>query len=353
MKNFSVIELKKLLSLYSQLYVGKTLCIICNKKQTESKHAVGTFDYETEYLSDGEFEQVVNLFSCLELNTEYFLDEDSFINYYYKLPLEKRHNIIVYNAAQSGTGAGRKSLIPAFCNMHNIICTGSDAYVVSLCRHKYHVNKLLSSLGIRVPETFLYKDGWLMNRCPAINTKIILKPIYESASIGIDDSSVMKYSNSCDEIISKKVKELNEPFIAQQFIDGYEVEFPTIVIKNKIIPLTPVGLSLNGTTKMNGEILNYKRIYEDNYRFFDFDKINGIDLCETTKNTVKSLNMQGLCRVDFRVDNDDRFYVTDVSTNPHFVRHSSVHNAFKYLNLTEDFIAKSIITSAVVKFNDD
>lgn len=353
MKNCNVQEFENILTKYSTVYANKTLCIICNKKQSEVQCTVGTFDYATEYLSDGEFEQVANLFSKLELDTEYFLDEDAFIKYYYKLPFEKRQNIIVYNAAQSGTGAGRKSLIPAFCNMHNIICTGSNAYVVSLCRHKYHVNKLLASLGIRVPETFLYNDGWLMNKRPETNSKIILKPIYESASIGIDNSSVMKYSYSCDKIISKKVKEFNEPFIAQQFIEGYEVEFPTVVIKDKIIPLTPVGLSINGHNKMDGEILNYKRIYDDSYEFFNFNEINDADLYETTKNTVKILNMQGLCRVDFRVDNANRFYVTDVSTNPHFVRHSSVHNAFKYLNLNEDYIAKSIITAAAVKFGND
>ena len=37
--------------------------------------------------------------------------------------------LIVMNSSQKGTHIGRKSLVPAFCGLHNIKFTGSNAYV--------------------------------------------------------------------------------------------------------------------------------------------------------------------------------------------------------------------------------
>lgn len=345
-------EIEKLNMLFNK-HMSKldnyTLCIICNKKQDNTTTTLGQYNYDTEYLSENEFEQIVNLFSQIKINTEYFLNEDEFINFYFKIPQYRQKKLIVYNAAQSGTGAGRKSLIPAFCNLHNIICTGSDAYVVSLCRHKYHVNKILASAGIAVPQTYLYSDKWAMDSSPGSNEKIILKPIYESASIGIDSNSVIEYTPSLDKTILKRVKELKQPFIAQKFITGYEVENPVIIIKNSIFTLPPVGLSCNGELQMGKRFLDYSKIYNDDYGFFDFRDIAKIKFDETIKNTVKILNMYGLCRIDFRIDEKQNYYITDVSTNPHFINHSSVHHSFLYNGLDKVDIVRSILTAAIAR----
>ena len=135
---------------------GRHLILVCNTKMNlNAAESRGLFSMDTEYFSDDEFEQVVSMFSSLGLTTDYFTYEDDFFRHVIEhTPPE----LLVYNAAQSGVGPGRKSLVPAFCNLHGIPCTGSNAYVVSLCRHKSHVNQLLAQPGIRVPQTSLHSN---------------------------------------------------------------------------------------------------------------------------------------------------------------------------------------------------
>lgn len=330
-----------------------TLFIVCNTKMaTSSRSNYKDFDVATEYLSDIEFEQVISLFEQCQLkDIEIFQSEYSFIDYILK-HRSQLHNekIIVYSGAQSGTGAGRKSLIPAFCQLEGLPCTGSNPYVVSLCRQKYHVNKLLEISKLPVPETFVYNNGWLFDSKPLLQQEILLKPIYESASIGIDANSLKYYTNELDSEIQTRNIKMQQPIVAQQFIEGFEVEFPVYISQNDIFPLLPVGLSLSDNEpRMGKNFLDYERIYFDKYYFYNFkENENYNDEMETiVKNVVSLLGMHGLCRVDFRIANKSHFYITDVSTNPHFITHSSIHYAFKILNLPETSIAKSILLSAL------
>ena len=345
------LSLEKLWQNAAETLKQKRLLIVCNTKMTSNNIIQGAFSLDSEYFSDDEFEQITAMFSSIGIPIDFFTYEDDFFRYILNLKESEKAKMIIYNAAQSGFGAGRKSLVPAFCNLHNLNCTGSNAYVASLCRHKFHVNKLLTQVGIRSPQTWLYSNGWLFNKSPSPGTKIILKPIYESASIGIDTASIQKYKPETDKHIQNLVKNQNQPIIAQEFISGYEVEVPQIRVGDLVCVLSPVGISVDGIRKLENDILDYKRIYFDQYEFYDFEKeFNcGVALSNCAADVASVLGMEGLCRVDFRIQSDGTFYVTDVSTNPHFVLHSSVDFAFSLIGLTSDCIVKTILSAAVMK----
>lgn len=344
------LDLEKLWADAKIKLAGRHLILVCNTKMhPNAGESRGPFNMDTEYFSDDEFEQVVSMFSSLGLATDYFTYEDDFFRFVIEQTPPK---LVVYNAVQSGIGPGRKSLVPAFCNLHGIPCTGSNAYVVSLCRHKYHVNQILAQVGIRVPQTWLYSNGWLMERHPPLNMQVLLKPIYESASIGIDDTSIQSYTSQADQLILQRMKQQHQPIIAQEFIPGYEVEVPLLCVNGTICQLPPIGISVDGKHDLEREILNYERIYFDRYGFYDFTEEKyeiSKELCLCASKTAQILGMEGLCRVDFRVRPDGCYYVTDVSTNPHFVAHSSVNFAFQILGLSPEHIAKTLLSAAVEK----
>lgn len=343
-------ELEQFIQEGTPLLNGKKLYVICNTKLHELKYDnFGTFDIRTEYLSDNEFEQIDSMLNkCLHVE-KYFFDEAEFISFICNSPVDIK-NMIIYNSAQSGTGIGRKSLIPAFCASKGITITGSNSYSVALCRHKYHVIKLLEIHGLCVPKTYLYDNGWVLGK-PQLGEKYILKPIYESSSIGINIDSIICFDVSTIKLLEAKQKEMRQPIIVQQFIKGYEAETPCIVTKKHNFILNPVGITLNPADKIMGEnILDYHRVYFDDYSFFDMrDTSLDIEKMKTDAElVVKILGLSGLCRVDFRVDEYGCCYVTDVSTNPHFVHHSSVSYAFEQLSLSPETIMKTILCATLI-----
>ena len=104
---------------------------------------------------------------------------------------------IVLNSAQKGVCIGRKSLTPAFCDLHKIWHNNSNAYAVSLCRHKYHTGCLLEYFGYTCPKSWSYNYayGWLLNHRPDQGARVIAKLNYETSSIGLDSNNIFIYKN--------------------------------------------------------------------------------------------------------------------------------------------------------------
>lgn len=345
-----MIDLEQLIEKSNSLIKGKKLYAVCNIKNCDiTSNNFNKFDIRTEYLSDNEFEQIdIMLNKCIHVE-KYFFDEIEFINFVCTTNPDI-NTMIVYNSAQSGIGIGRKSLMPAFCTSRGIKITGSNSYVVSLCRHKYHVIKLLEAHGFNVPKTYLYDKGWIYGQ-PKRDEIYLLKPIFESSSIGIDKESIIVFNDKTMKIIEAKQEEMKQPVIVQAFIKGYEAEVPCIALKNCIYTLNPVGIALSENEKVMGSnILDYEHVYFDNYSFYNLNdtSLNTQQITNDAKLATKILGLSGLCRIDFRINELRHNYITDVSTNPHFISHSSVNYAFRQLSLNSDNIMKIILGSALI-----
>lgn len=342
---YSVFELKKLLLKYKRDI--DELIIVCNKKNdTIVNSNYKNASIETEFLNEQEYEQLYNMAYAQGIPFDVFTSEIDFIkcilNNYENL-LNKK--IVVYNSAQNGTGAGRKSLIPAFCNLLQLKCTGSDAYRVSLCRDKFAINSILKANKICVPRSFLFNSNSTQIVLP--NGKYLIKPLYESASIGITNENIFYSNNIPYNYLNDLSKKMNQPLMLQQFINGYEFEVPILRKNEDILIFDPVILSSDEKNLCMGDkILDYEKIYYDNYYFSDMpDEIHPFlsEIREAAKQVVELLGLNGLCRVDGRITHNGNYYITDVSTNPHFVQHSSVNYAFKRNHYEDCDIFTSII----------
>lgn len=343
---YEILELESLLLKYRKQI--DEFIIVCNKKNdTIVNSNYQNSSIETEFLNDDEFEQLCNMAYSQHIPFDIFTSEISFIKNIldnYDKIINK--NIVVYNSAQNGTGAGRKSLIPAFCNLLKITCTGSDAYRVSLCRDKFAINSILKANNICVPKSFLYNnDNNYTINIP--EGKYLIKPLYESASIGIKNENIFYTENIPTGYIKELYQNLNQPLILQTFISGYEFEVPVLKKNDDVLIFDPVILSLNkDDIYMGDNILNYERIYNDDYIFTDIPtemSIYNESIKNTAQKVVNLLGLNGLCRVDGRITRNGTVYITDVSTNPHFIKHSSVNYAFHSCNYTDSDIFKSIL----------
>lgn len=320
------------------------LAIVCNiKSRLESADNYGSFSTDTEFLSDDELQQLTKMALAQDIAFRIFTDEDSFLRYILT-PNTNMKNIIVYNSAQSGIGAGRKALIPSICNYYHIRHTGSDAYRVSLCRDKLAVSALLTKLGIKVPQSYIFHNGELSAELNN-EKRYIAKPVYESASIGIQKENIFYGSQMPIMYLKNLEKTMQQPLIIQEFISGYELEVPILVGKKSSYIFSPVVLHKTQNNLVMGEdILDYNSIYHDEYLFSSLPhNINDEQIKQTAKIIAEKLSLSGLCRVDFRLKDDNSFYVTDVSTNPHFIHHSSVNYAFKRKNLTDAQLFHTIL----------
>jgi D-alanine-D-alanine ligase len=287
------------------------------------------FDRRSEYFTESELDDIVAAFRGCGFYCDVFVNEQDFMQWalgggHRRFP---RQHLFVYNTAQSGSGAGRKSLIPAFCTLQGIRTLNSNSYAVSLARHKFHVNAILRGLDIPTAEAWLYLGGgrWLDDRRPPDGAHVLSKSSYESASIGISQTSSFHVSPGCEAQLDETVSGLGQPVVVQRFIAGTEAETP-VVVSDELLVLQPVGISIGAKRTLGAEFLHYDLVANDGYEFYEYAEENpavAARLREVAASTVSALQIEGFCRVDVRIDSAGAPFVTDVSTTPHLVPHSA------------------------------
>lgn len=323
--------------------------ITSHKEKTKNTNDYSSFSVKSEFYSDELQNLIVNTFHDCGFSVNEFYNEEDFIRYIQNSISQEYLDTLVINSAQKGTSIGRKSLIPAFCDLYKIHYIGSNPYIVSLCRDKYRCGNILEENGIKTPQSWIYSPqyGWINGKPDYAFGKLLIKPNYESSSIGVDQNCIGKFTPAFENKIYEYAKIFKQDILVTQFISGYEVEIPIICTKSPFV-LFPVGIEKDGKQLIGDCILDYVTRSENRYSLYNFeeyDKNLSSKLVETALKTVSLLNIQGFGRVDFRIADDGLYYVTDVSTNPHYTQNSSYYYVFKKMGFSYQDMIKCLIAS--------
>ena len=245
---------------------------------------------------------------------------------------------VVYSAAEGGTGAGRRALIPAFCNLLKLPVCNSGPHGCSVARHKFHANSVLVRAGLRTPHTWMYSGalGWIGRRAPEPGARVIIKPTYESMAIGIDDTSVAIVDGSFEELVARSTRRFGQPAIVQEFITGYEIGVPIIEIERPMA-LPIVGFAYEDSDRYGDR----PRTFQDEnlsqrVRLFPFSRsppqYEAIQRSAVV--AFEALDMAGMGRIDMRVDDDGRAWIFDTNESPPPTPHTSYGKSLEQLGFT-------------------
>lgn len=308
----------------------------------------------SEFLTLNQYELIIETLRHSGFEVSSYFDETEFLrdciaNNFFR---RKNKQIIVINSAQKGTAIGRKSLIPAFCDQNGLWHTNSNAYIVSLARNKFHCDSILKANCFPVTKDYIFfpTTGWFHENKPIEGEKVIAKLNGETSSIGLNNENIFTYCLDKDKFIRELSLTYNQPILVQSFISGYEVEVPVVISGDISEVVLPVGISVNGIQKLNDIILDYETRKNLKFGFYNFKLLNSslaknIERC--TIDVVKLLGIEGFGRVDFRIDLNGNYFITDVATNPHITKGMSFNYAFsengmRYQDMLDTLIATTI-----------
>lgn len=295
------------------------------------KNITGNYnDYDcdsviSEYYSYSQYEEILTSLRKIGFEVICYFDENAFMIDFLSGKLNRiSKKLLILNSAQTGTGSGRKSLIPAFCELNGLIHTNSDSFISSYTRQKYHWFCYLKRGGFPVANSWLYhwSFGWYQGQ-PMNGDKVLIKLNREASSIGLSEKNIITYNSDNIDRIDELSRIYSQPIIVQKFIEGYEVEVPCIVSKTSSISFEPTGIQVNSNRNLGDTILNYNVRGEHLFSFYDFSEINkqlSEEIKKTTEEISCKMSLFGLARIDYRITEDNEFYVTDVSSNPHITK---------------------------------
>jgi D-alanine-D-alanine ligase len=250
--------------------------------------------------------------------------------------LEKINPDAVFNLVESLDSQGKLiHLVPSLLDVMRIPYTGSPSDSIYLSSHKVMAKEKMASSNLPTP-------CWI-GLCPPGDTSCralkntfktgkentwIIKSVWEHASIGLDDDSLIT-AESDDAVvdhIQKRYLRLGDACFAEQYIEGREFNLSLLARPDGPEVLPPAEILFEGYPSDKPKIVGYSAKWDEQSfeyhhtpRSFDFSS-NERDLVKKLENmSMKCWRLFGLggyARVDFRVDNDGNPWILEVNTNP-------------------------------------
>ena len=259
---------------------------------------------------------------------------------------------LYFNKSIGFKGLERKIAVPAISQLYKLPIIGSNAYAMTLARHKYHTNRLLNGMGFNVPYSILIKN---INSIPEIKLfPVIVKPNEESDSLGITDKSICFNMNDVRENVILLFNIFKQPIIVEQFISGEEWKIAVIGNNEDTHSFGGVnslknGNTMKGTLQTRNDILNNALTYStiNNCKLYT----EALAVAEQVHNL---LGLNDYSRCDFRIGENNELYCMEVSTHP-FLVNSIKDSSFVYAAIQQlhdyNLIIKKIIDVAKIRNN--
>jgi D-alanine-D-alanine ligase len=234
---------------------------------------------------------------------------------------------LVFNLAESVEGHGRLIHFPAsILDLLAIPYTGAQADALYLTSSKILAKKILSGAGIATPS--YYSPGDLKAKSIPIGGAWIIKSVWEHASVGLEESSVLAVKSSSRLLaeMEERRDRLGGDCFAEQFIDGREFNLSMLASPEGPEVLPPAEMRFVDYPADKWKVVGYKAKWDDGSfeslhtrRSFEFAKSERPllqNLMDIAKRCWHLFGLRGYARVDFRVDESNQPWVLEINANP-------------------------------------
>jgi D-alanine-D-alanine ligase len=234
--------------------------------------------------------------------------------------LAARPPALVFNLVESIAGSGRLLfLAPALLEELRLPYTGVPLDGIYLSSNKRVAKRLMALAGIPTPPL---AEG----SAPASGGRWIVKSVWEHASIGLDDGSVVAGGPALAAALAERRARYGGDWFAEGYIDGREFNLALLAQPEGVHVLPPAEIRFEGWAPGKPRIVGYRAKwhtdaaeYRSTVRAFADPTADGPLLAELEALAVRCWSLFGLrgyARVDFRVDGAGRPWVLEVNANP-------------------------------------
>lgn len=234
---------------------------------------------------------------------------------------------LIFNLVESVEGHGRLIHFPAsILDLLAIPYTGAPADALYLTSSKILTKKILAGAGI--PSPSYYSPGDLKAKSIPIEGSYIIKSVWEHASVGLEESSVLTVKSSGQLLaeMEKRRDSLGGDCFAEQFIDGREFNLSLLASPEGPEALPPAEMRFIDYPPGKWKVVGYRAKWDDSsfeslhtQRSFEFPKSERPllqNLVDIARRCWHLFSLRGYARVDFRVDERNQPWVLEINANP-------------------------------------
>ena len=288
----------------------------------------------------------------------------------------------VFNLVETIEGKGRLiGLAPMLFESIGIPYTGAQSEAIYLTSHKLLSKKILAAAGIPTPPWVALPTapptgkaaGKAAGRAlprPSFPPPYILKSVWEHASTGLADSSVLSDLKDpgpkglAAELARRASLHEDADMYLEAFIDGREFNLAMLsdgTGQGTAQNLPPAEIRFIGFPEAKPKLVGYKAKWDEESfeyvntpRSFDFpesDRPLLAALERISRSCWELFDLHGYARVDFRVDAEGRPWVLEINTNPCISPDSGFIAAASQAGFDIDEVVRRIVSDIPRKAN--
>ncbi len=239
--------------------------------------------------------------------------------------------------------------------------TGAPPMTLGLCLDKAKTKIILSHYGIPTAKFDLFNES--IDGYKKINLRfpVIVKPVHEDASAGINEKSVVYDWKELEERIEYIIKTFKQPALVEEFIDGREVNV-AILGNNPPIVLPISEIDFSRLPSHLPKIVSYEAKWIPNTDYYE----KTIPICpaplepelerqikDIALSCYKIMGCRDYARVDIRIDKDGNPYVLEVNPNPDLSRNAGFMRSASVYGLTPEETIIKIAEIAIERSYED
>lgn len=236
--------------------------------------------------------------------------------------LRDRGPSCVFNLVESLQGRGELiGLVPAVLESASIPFTGSGSDAMTLSSQKILAKRWMRLNGIPTPEwhsAVEFADGREDE-----HKSWIVKSLWEHASFGIDDASVVRGRAAAEQRIRQCIETYGGRWFAEEYVDGREFNISIIEQKGQPLVLPIAEMTFVDFPPGKPKIVGYQAKwnegapeYAGTQRRFKVSEADSDALTAIAKKCWTLFGLRGYARVDVRMDAQGTPFVLEVNANP-------------------------------------
>jgi len=261
---------------------------------------------------------------------------------------------IVFNLAEGFGGANSNEVfVPALLEALRIPFTGASLHNFVLTHDKAKANIVLNARGVPTPRHNVFYSGQEVV-LKGLHFPLIVKPLYEGASIGITYDSVVFNYNDLASRVRNVVSVYRQPALVEEFIEGREISVGCIGNRPNVQLFPPLEFVFSDSTPVIRRIRSYEYKWgggKEAMTRADLPKDLISLFLKYTRTAFLATDCQDYARMDYRLSKNGQIFLLEVNCNPGIGPNShGLNNTLtmmaNYAGYSfEDFIEKILIVA--------
>ncbi|RPI05859.1 MAG: ATP-grasp domain-containing protein [Ignavibacteriae bacterium] len=264
---------------------------------------------------------------------------------------------IIFNLCESLMGESLHEMhVAGIYELMNVPYTGAATLALGTCLDKVRTKDILRAHGIPTAKHLISTKIESCHVAEAgMHFPLIVKPIHEDASMGIENSSVVTTIPSLQRQIAAIIKSFNEPALVEEYIEGRELN--VAIIGNEepmVLPISEIDFSklppgypkivtynakwVEGTPEYTGTVgtcpAPLERAVEERVK-------------EVALKAYQLMEIRDYARVDIRLDASNTPYVLEVNPNPDISCDAGFARSARAAGMTFDDMIVRIVETAL------